>query len=269
MFRLSVCLTVLLVGAMLFSPVLWADASTTCTTESETAVKAADAPAAQEPTQEKTAEEKEAEYKTMIDGRATRILDTVGIEDKEKYERVKMTVMQHYTNLRDWQAAHEEELKGLKKEETEEAKAKIDTIEAERTKYHDEYIAALQADLTPEQVDAVKDGMTSNKVKVTYDMYLAFLPDLNDEMKKMIMDNLVEAREKAITGTSSKEKDNIFGKYKGRINNALSKAGYDLKKGEKDYFAKQKCEKAAEEAAGEKKDEKKEEVKEEKTEQKQ
>ena len=43
---------------------------------------------------------------------------------------------------------------------------------------------------------------------------------------------LVEARELAMDGGSSNEKHAVFGKYKGRINNYLSKAGYDLKKGE-------------------------------------
>ena len=33
-------------------------------------------------------------------------------------------------------------------------------------------------------------------------------------------------------GSTSDEKHAVFGKYKGRINNYLSKAGYDAKKGE-------------------------------------
>ena len=36
------------------------------------------------------------------------------------------------------------------------------------------------------------------------------------------------------------EKHGWFGKYKGRINNYLSKAGYDMKKAERDMFARKK-----------------------------
>jgi hypothetical protein len=42
---------------------------------------------------------------------------------------------------------------------------------------------------------------------------------------------LVEAREIAMDGSTSDEKHAMFGKYKGKINNYLSKAGYDAKKG--------------------------------------
>jgi hypothetical protein len=42
------------------------------------------------------------------------------------------------------------------------------------------------------------------------------------------MANLIEAREYAIDGGSSEEKHRWFGEYKGRINNYLSKEGYNL-----------------------------------------
>jgi len=41
---------------------------------------------------------------------------------------------------------------------------------------------------------------------------------------------LKEARELAIDAESSKKKHEVFGKYKGRINNYLSARGYDLVK---------------------------------------
>jgi hypothetical protein len=41
---------------------------------------------------------------------------------------------------------------------------------------------------------------------------------------------LVEARELAMDEGSSDAKHAVFGKYKGRINNYLSAAGYDMKK---------------------------------------
>lgn len=58
-------------------------------------------------------------------------------------------------------------------------------------------------------------------------------PDLTGPQKKQIMAWLVEARELAMDGGSSKEKHAVFGKYKGRINNYLSAAGYDAKKAER------------------------------------
>ncbi|MCY1460862.1 hypothetical protein D9M71_784570 [compost metagenome] len=61
------------------------------------------------------------------------------------------------------------------------------------------------------------------------------LPNLTAEQKDYIYKALVEAREHAMDGGSSKEKHGWFGKYKGRINNYLSKQGYDLNKESKDW----------------------------------
>jgi hypothetical protein len=81
-------------------------------------------------------------------------------------------------------------------------------------------------------VDQVKDGMTYGVLRVTYDTYLRMMPDLREEQKRQIMAWLVEARELAMDEGTSEEKHKVFGKYKGRINNYLSAAGYDLKQAE-------------------------------------
>jgi hypothetical protein len=39
------------------------------------------------------------------------------------------------------------------------------------------------AELTPPQVEVVKDGMTAGKVQFTYKGYLGAIPDLTDEQK--------------------------------------------------------------------------------------
>ena len=90
--------------------------------------------------------------------------------------------------------------------------------------------AALSTYLSPEQIEKVKDVMTFNVVKVTYDAQTDMIPTLTEEEKTQIMAWLKEARELAIDAESSKKKHEVFGKYKGRINNYLSVRGYDLVK---------------------------------------
>ena len=106
---------------------------------------------------------------------------------------------------------------------------------------HRRFVARLSVELTPEQVDKVKDGMTYGVVGITYKRYLELFPNLKDEQKREILANLVEAREYAMDAGSSEEKHAVFGKYKGRINNYLSKAGYDMKQAEKNLAEKQKA----------------------------
>ena len=56
-----------------------------------------------------------------------------------------------------------------------------------------------------------------------------------------IMAWLIEARELAIDAESSKKKHEVFGKYKGRINNYLSKRGYDLTKEREGWYERVKA----------------------------
>jgi hypothetical protein len=72
--------------------------------------------------------------------------------------------------------------------------------------------------------------MTYGVLPITYKGYLEMLPELTASQKDQIMKWLVEAREHAMDAESSDKKHAWFGKYKGRINNYLAAAGYDLKK---------------------------------------
>ena len=110
-----------------------------------------------------------------------------------------------------------------KKAVEESSTAKIDVL-------HKAYLSSLSAHLNAGQVDQVKDGMTYGVVPITYKGYLEMIPTLKEEQKKQIMTWLVEAREHAMDAETSEKKHGWFGKYKGRINNYLSAAGYDLKK---------------------------------------
>ena len=51
---------------------------------------------------------------------------------------------------------------------------------------------------------------------------------LKDEEKAFLLEQLLIAREEGMDGASTEEKNKIFDKYKGRINNYLSKRGYTL-----------------------------------------
>jgi hypothetical protein len=82
--------------------------------------------------------------------------------------------------------------------------------------------------------------MTYGVLPLTFRVYQEMLPNLTAEQKTQIHAWLVEAREHAMDGFTSEEKHAWFGKYKGRINNYLAAAGYDMKQAEKDMLARQK-----------------------------
>ena len=176
------------------------------------------------------------EYNEVLQQRADKIVKTLGIRSDEVYAKVTNVIVEQYKGLSSIHDTLEEQIKAAKKEITDQEK-RAETIqnlennvEAQLYNLHCTYIGALSVYLTNDQVEKVKDGMTYGVVKVTYDSYLDMIPSLKQEEKDQLYAWLVEAREHAMSASSSKAKHNWFGKYKGRFNNYLSQKGYDIQK---------------------------------------
>jgi hypothetical protein len=174
----------------------------------------------------------QAAYTATITQRAEKTVATLALPDAGKAQRVRDLLVQQY---RDLNAIHEKLKDKSKMAPTPQPGASTiaGATEADLKKLHAEFLSKLSRELTPEQVDKVKDGMTYGVVQVTYKAYLAMLPELKEQEKAHILSLLVEAREIAMDAGSAEEKHQWFGKYKGKINNYLSAQGYDLKKASK------------------------------------
>ena len=173
-------------------------------------------------------------YVETILARSQKVVDKLGIEDAQTAEAVRNIIANRYFELNDIYEARDARLAAVKEQGlTGEAKQQAQAFaryecDSKLYRSHFAFPAALSQYLTEEQITAVKDGMTFGVVKVTYDSHLDMIPTLTDEEKEQIRVWLEEARELAVDAESSKKKHEIFGKYKGRINNYLSKRGYDL-----------------------------------------
>lgn len=176
-------------------------------------------------------------YVKVITARADKIVAVLGITDAGKSEKVRNIIRDQYSNLNDIYTERDANVKSIK-EKYKDDKALRDTalavearkVEKSLAKLHPKYISNLNRNLTAEQVEQVKNAMTYNVLPITYKAYQEQILTLNEEQKKQILIWLTEAREHAIDAESSDKKHAWFGKYKGRINNYLSAAGYDLKK---------------------------------------
>jgi hypothetical protein len=177
----------------------------------------------------------DAEYLAAITQRADKHVSALKLDDAEKASHVRDFIVKHYQALR---ANHElrDQLKKLPEAE------KLKAAQAESLKLlHDVFVSGLEAMLTPGQVETVKDEMTYNKVRNDSAAFNDMLPNLTEEQKAYIIAQLKEAREIAMDQGSSKEKHEVFGKYRGRINNYLAKQGYDLKQASKDWAERRKA----------------------------
>ena len=193
----------------------------------------------------------DADYDQVVAARAEKIVAAIGLPDLAKVGRVRTIVAQQYRDLRAIQEARDVRLATAKSISAEKsaaataAQAARDEADASVAKLHTAYLARLAAELTPAQIDQVKDGMTYGVLPLTNRVYHEMLPTLTAEQKAQILAWLTEAREHAMDGFTSDEKHAWFGKYKGRINNFLAKAGYNMKEAEKEMLARQKSERAA------------------------
>lgn len=173
-------------------------------------------------------------YVNTILGRSKKVTDALNITGTAKGEQVMNIVANRYFELNDIY----EERDSLKKAAstlTGDAKKQAQAFaesqkDSKLYRSHFAFDADLSLFLDASQIETVKDVMTYNVVKVTYDAQCDMIPTLTAEEKAQILAWLKEAREFAIDAESSKKKHEAFGKYKGRINNYLSKRGYNLAK---------------------------------------
>lgn len=191
----------------------------------------------------------DAAYRQVSLERAGKIVDTLGIADAARASRVRETIAQQYRDLRDIHDARDAQLAALEAADAADRESVSNAVRIESElklfRLHYAFLGRLAAELTLEQIDAVKNGLTYGVLPNTYRTYLDLHPNLTDDEKRQVLAWLTEAREYAMDAGSSEAKHGWFGKYKGRINNFLAAAGYDAKQAEKDLLERRKAESAA------------------------
>ena len=175
-------------------------------------------------------------YQKVLADRTAKIVNTLDIKDAVVYNKVWQILITQYTAINAVQDSTKATITAIKtKQSNNELTAiAVKTEEAKKTavlkQLHDKFLAQLSLNLDEYQIEKVKDGMTYRILPVTWAAYLDMLPKLTPEQKDKMYGWLLEARELAMDEGSSDAKHAVFGKYKGRINNYLSAAGYDMKK---------------------------------------
>ena len=186
-----------------------------------------------------TPEDVEATYTIAIENRTTAIIKALNLTDTNKSARVHDIIIDQYRALRARDAAIDSLLKLEGKDPSYSNRARL--LESESKPMHDQFLARLAAELSPEQVELVKDRMTYNKVQVTYDAYCSIFPALTEADKSEILAKLKLAREAAMDGGSAGEKSAIFQTYKEQINVYLTAHGQDVARAYKEWDAKQQA----------------------------
>ena len=154
-----------------------------------------------------------------LDKKVSALVDSLDLKDAAKRDRVRAVLAADLRAVRD---AHN-------------AGLQLDPS------VHKAFVSGLEANLTPEQVELVKDKLTSNKAPMTFRVYHEILPKLTAEDDHKILDRLKRAREESLDVKSVEEMTPIFKKYKKEIESYIDNQGYDWKKSYKTFVDHQRA----------------------------
>jgi len=174
-----------------------------------------------------------------ITERADKIVGSLGIQDAAKATRVRDLIVAQYHKLRDVRAALDAKIAQAPTSPGDAVVADAwrnvarKDADLKLLPLHRQFVARLEAELTPEQVNQVKDAMTDGVVPRTFKRYCESLPKLTADERTEILANLLEAREYAMDVDTPDKMAAWFAKCRARINKYLSAAGYDVKPVEK------------------------------------
>jgi len=174
-------------------------------------------------------------YRATIEKRADKIVAALGLGDPAEAAKVHDALVDHALAMNEWQAVNQpagEALRDAVKDPQKRGSVAV---------LHDRFNHDLAELLTQAQVEAVKDQLTVNKVRVTYDAYVEIVPGLTAAERAHIVELLKQAREEAIDGRNMEEKSAIFKVYKGKINTYLTADGHNVSQAYKDWGNAQKA----------------------------
>jgi|GEM_PF-2685908 len=183
----------------------------------------------------------EAAYTRTLEKRAADILALVGLKDEAKEKVLRDAVISQYRFVSAWHETNDAQVKELSRKNDDAAKAKIEELKVPLRVQHARFIKLLEANLTDEQIEKVKNYIVKDKLPVTYKAYCDMLPQLTAEQKAKVYEILEQGREEAMDAGSSEEKTLIFGRYKGKVNIYLSGLGINLKEAEKEWRARREA----------------------------
>ena len=180
------------------------------------------------------------------------ILDALKLSDPATTDRVGLLLDQHFAALSAWHRENDRAIAPLwttfdearTARDTAAADAALDKIAAVYAGFRpvrEKTFSALGALLTPEQIEAVEDVLTVDKVAVTYAAYLEIFPTLTEEQKGVVLRELKAARAEAVDAASMKEKSAFFKKYKIRIEeDYFVRQGIDARQSRRAFAAREK-----------------------------
>jgi Protein of unknown function (DUF3826) len=177
--------------------------------------------------------EQEPSAAPTAEARVERIIATLALDDAAQAARVREVIRGQYRDLEEIHDARDAKIaqaQSPKDAVVAEAWRSVARNEAQFKLYalHRRFLARLEAELTPQQVERVKEAMTGGYLARAEGRYRALEPNLSAQQLADVRADLLEAREFALDAVSEPEQRQWFAHYYSRINARLHAAGYDV-----------------------------------------
>ena len=167
--------------------------------------------------------------------RVQQVLSVLAIAESDKRSIVESILISHFDSLKSVfkeRTASINQASLTDNQELSDARKKAawDKAGGKLNKLHASFLGKLSNLLTGAQMEELKDRMTEGGLQKENRHFLELFPGLNDQQKSQIRSYLLEARENAMDAETADIRRQWFIKYRGRANNYLSAAGYNLRK---------------------------------------
>ena len=185
-----------------------------------------------------------------LEKKATDWAASLGLEDKEKENAVRVLIFNHLKSVTAWHNSHPYTTvpAGINPR-TGEPLSKLDremiADSAQPKEYHERLMTGLRKHLTEEQVEAILDKYTVGKVAFTLKGYHDIVPNMTAKEDSVCLAYLKEAREKAIDYKSMKQISEIFGIYKDKCEAYFNANGRNWRQMYSDHYKRIVAEKKA------------------------
>jgi hypothetical protein len=183
-----------------------------------------------------------------VDNKGKRLAWQLRLSDEAKTQKAAALITEHFGRLWAWDQQVREELdaawaawdaardnsNGKQKDELKALAVmteQIDPIYAQFAPQIQGLLRALRNEIGEEKTTELLDLITrSPGAKRTYVAYVAMVPEMTDDQKRVLWDRMSQAREDALAAWSDGQIVRIFKKYKVRNEFSIDYFGYDYRK---------------------------------------
>lgn len=186
----------------------------------------------------------DTDYINVVNDRAFKLARELNIGDSTKFYLVRDKIDRQYVNVRILDEKLEKQINEIEAKNATPVllKTELGSLhnkgEKERKAINVAFVQSLSEELSSQQIDKVKDGLTFGLFHVIYHVFMDMIPSLKKEEEAYIFNSLIEVRDLAMASGSSKLKETLFEACRAKINSYLMARGYDLKLQRKNWYAK-------------------------------